>query len=212
MSKQFLRIGAKPILFYTLHQFDLCPAVDEIILVVKAEDLAFAAQEIVDRYGIQKVKRIVAGGAERQDSVYAGLQAIANESEIVVIHDGVRPFISVALLELGIQQCREFGAVVTAVPVTSTIKRAEKGIVQTTLDRSELWEIQTPQIFRYDLIRSAYEESRKDGFVATDDAMMVERLGMSVQILPGERRNIKITTREDMAYAAFLLEKEKCSE
>ncbi len=207
ISKQFLRIGSKPILFYTLRQFEICMLVDEVILVVAADDLAYAEQEIVERYDLKKVHKIISGGGERQDSVYAGLTAIADKPDLVIIHDGVRPFVSVDLIERGIGLGAEHGAVVAAVPLTSTIKRVKNGMVAETVDRSELWDIQTPQTFKYDLILSAYEQAHADGFKATDDAMMVERLGKSVSVLQGDKQNIKITTEEDLEFAKLLLDR-----
>ncbi len=175
-KKQFLRIGGKPILFYSLKTFELCRAVDEIILVVKEEDLAFAAQDIVDQYGISKVNKIIPGGAERQDSVLCGLTAVGKNPDIVVIHDGVRPFVTKQQIENGIQNCTKYDAVVCAVPVSSTIKQVKNGVVLKTINRKGLWEIQTPQIFNYKLILSAYQDASSNAFTATDDAMILERL------------------------------------
>ena len=209
VSKQFLRIGSKPILFYTLQRFERVDEVDEVILVVREQDLMVAAQEIVDRYGIQKVRKIVPGGAERQDSVFSGLKAIDGEPELVVIHDAVRPLVSEQLIRLSIQHAREHGAVITAVPVSSTIKRVAAGKVIETVNREELWEVQTPQVFRFELILTAYESAAAEGYRATDDAALVERLGMGVRVLAGEKSNIKITTPEDLALAEFLLQRRK---
>lgn len=204
--KQFLRIGDKPILFYSLHVFEQCDAIDEVVLVTKEEDSLFAAEAVVDRFNFHKVKKIVSGGEKRQDSVFAGLRAVDEKSSIVVIHDGVRPFISVDQVELGVQKCMECNAVISAVPVVATIKEVAGGKVVRTVNRDTLWEIQTPQIFNFDLIFTAYSQAVAEGFSATDDAMMVERFGGEVYILPGDRRNIKITTPEDLHYANFMLE------
>ncbi|HDL18266.1 MAG TPA: 2-C-methyl-D-erythritol 4-phosphate cytidylyltransferase, partial [Bacteroidetes bacterium] len=204
--KQFLRIGDKPILFYSLHIFEQCAAIDEVVLVIKEEDLSFAAETVVDRFNFHKVQKIVSGGEKRQNSVFAGLQAVDENSRMVVIHDGVRPFITVEQVELGVQKCVDSGAVISAVPVVATIKKATGGKVVRTINRDALWEIQTPQIFNFDLIYTAYSQAFAEGFPATDDAMMVERLGGEVHILPGDRRNIKITTPEDLHYANFVLE------
>jgi len=206
-SKQFLRIGSRPILFYTLEKFERVPEVEQVILVVREEDLMYAAQEAVDRFGIRKVNKIVAGGAERQDSVFAGLRAIEGQPDLVVIHDAVRPFVSEELIRLSIQHAARYAAVVTAVPLIGTVKRVIAGEVVETVDREQLWEIQTPQVFRYELILTAYEEAEREEFRATDDAALVERIGASVRVLVGERSNIKITTPEDLALAEFLLER-----
>ena len=206
-KKQFLRIGGKPILFYSLKTFELCRAVDEIILVVKEEDLAFAAQDIVDQYGISKVNKIIPGGAERQDSVLCGLTAVGKNPDIVVIHDGVRPFVTKQQIENGIQNCTKYDAVVCAVPVSSTIKQVKNGVVLKTINRKGLWEIQTPQIFNYKLILSAYQDASSNAFTATDDAMILERLGKKVHILPSDRKNIKITTCDDLDFAGYMIKK-----
>ena len=211
-KKQFLRIGDKPILFYSLKTFQLCQAVDEIILVVNEEDLAFAAQNIVDQYGISKVNKIIPGGAERQDSVLCGLTAVEKNPDIVVIHDGVRPFVTKQQIENGIQDCSQYGAVVCAVPVSSTIKQIKNGVILKTINRKGLWEIQTPQIFNFKLILSAYQDAGSNSFIATDDAMIIERLGKKVHVLPSNRKNIKITTWDDLDFAGYLIEKGKWCE
>jgi 2-C-methyl-D-erythritol 4-phosphate cytidylyltransferase len=207
IKKQFLRIGDKPILFYSLHIFEQCHLIDDVILVVHQDDLAFVAQDIVDQYNFRKVRRIISGGAERQDSVFCGLQATEKKTDIVLIHDGVRPFISVNLVERGIHKCLENGSAVCAIPVSSTIKKAKDKFILSTIDRSELWEIQTPQIFKFESIYIAYEDAIKNNFAATDDAMMLERMGENVFIFEGDKNNIKITTPEDFQYANFLIEK-----
>lgn len=206
-KKQFVRIGGKPILFYSLQVFQQCSRIDEIVLVVAEEDIDFCTREFLERFRLEKIKKVVAGGAERQDSVYNGLKAIAPPPNLVVIHDGARPFLSGELLEQAIQEAAHKPALVFAVPVTATIKTANQDVVETTLSRSGLWEIQTPQIFAYDWIFPAYEEAIREGFQATDDAMMVERMGRTVHIFPGDPRNIKITTKEDLDFARFLLER-----
>jgi len=207
IKKQFLRIGDKPILFYSLHIFEQCNLIDDVILVVDQNDLAFVAQDIVDQYNFRKVIRIVTGGVERQDSVFCGLNAIDKNTGIIVIHDGVRPFITIDLLERGIHKCLEKGSAVCATPVTSTIKKAKEFWIELTIDRNELWEIQTPQIFKFKSIYSAYKNAIKNNFSATDDAMMLERMEEKVHLFEGDKKNIKITIPADYQYANYLIEK-----
>lgn len=205
LPKQFLTLGDKPILAYTIEKFERCQLVNEIVLVVPEDYLGYCSQAIVDRYSFNKIKRIVCGGEERQDSIYKGLKACANNTLIVAIHDGVRPLISAEKISESIKLCQQKKAVILAVPVKDTIKRVEDGSVITTLDRGKLWLAQTPQVFKYKLILDAYEKAREDGFVGTDDSVLVERLGHQVAVLEGEYDNIKITTAEDLVIAEKIL-------
>jgi 2-C-methyl-D-erythritol 4-phosphate cytidylyltransferase len=206
LPKQFLKLGDKPILAHTIEKFESCELIDEIILVVPEEYLGYCSQAIVDRYSFSKIKKVVAGGEERQDSVYKGLKACANNTLLVAIHDGVRPFISQEKISESIKLCQVKKAVILAVPVKDTIKRVEDGSVITTLDREKLWLVQTPQVFEYKLILDAYEKAKEDDFVGTDDSVLVERMGYEVTVLEGEYENIKITTAEDLIIAEKILE------
>lgn len=208
-SKQFVEIAGKPILYYTLDRFESCNLIDEIVLVLPQKDLDYAAGEIVDRFGFRKIRRIVAGGRERQDSVYCGLKAITDTPEIVVIHDGVRPFVNSSKIEASIATCRRAGAVILAIPARCTIKEGKNGYVVKTIERDRLWEVQTPQTFKYEIILAAYQQAFSEGFYATDDSALVERLGYKVKILPGEGKNIKITSPEDLELAELLLRREE---
>jgi 2-C-methyl-D-erythritol 4-phosphate cytidylyltransferase len=209
LPKQFLMLKDKPILAHTVDKFERCGLVDEIILVVPEGYLEYCSQVIVDKYGFKKVRKVICGGKERQDSVYLGLKACPNNASIVVIHDGVRPLISLDKISESIKICQKKNAVVLAVPVKETIKRVEHGNIITTLDRDKIWLTQTPQIFEYKLIWDAYKKAEEDNFVGTDDSALVERLGFNVTILEGDYRNIKITTTEDLQIAEKLLEMEK---
>jgi 2-C-methyl-D-erythritol 4-phosphate cytidylyltransferase len=209
LPKQFLMLRDKPVLAHTVEKFERCELVDEIILAVPEDYLGHCSQGIVDKYGLRKVRKVICGGEERQDSVYLGLKACPNNTSIVVIHDGVRPLISVDRISESIRICQSKKAVVVAVPVKETIKRVEQGNIVTTLDRSRLWLTQTPQTFEYKLILDAYEKATENNFVGTDDSVLVERLGYEVTILEGDYRNIKITTAEDLAIAEKLLEVEQ---
>lgn len=203
--KQFLMLKDKPILAHTVDKFERCELVDEIILVVPEDYLEYCSQAIVDKYGFKKVRKVICGGKERQDSVYSGLKACPNNTSIVVIHDGVRPLISPDKISESIKICREKKAVVLAVPIKETVKRVEHGNIIITLDREKLWLTQTPQTFEYKLILEAHEKAKENNFMGTDDSALVERLGYEVTILEGDYRNIKITTAEDLTIAEQFL-------
>ncbi len=152
---------------------------------------------------------IVAGGRERQDSVANGLNAISEESEIVLVHDGVRPNIPKQIIRNAIENAMQHGGCVVAVPVKDTIKKVTKGVVSATLDRSELWQIQTPQVFRTEILRNAHQRAREAGYYSTDEAALVEWAGGTVQVVMGSYGNIKITTPEDLAMVAALMQEGK---
>jgi len=207
LPKQFMEIKKKPILVYTVEKFERCELIDEIVLVVPADYMSFCTYNMVDIYDFKKVKRILSGGKERQDSVYKGLSALPENTDIVVIHDGVRPFISTRKIKESIELCKKEKAVILALPVNGTVKRVEDEYVVTTLSRERLWVAQTPQTFEYKLILEAYKKAIKDGLKGTDDSSLVERLGVKVKVLEGENGNIKITTNEDLALAERILER-----
>jgi len=205
--KQFVELRGKPLLCYTLEKFEACPRVDEVILVVPEDWIVYAATDIVDRYQLRKVRRILAGGRQRQDSVYQGIRAL-EATDIVVIHDGVRPFISPGKISELIAACETNGAVVMAVRPRDTIKEGKAGnenFVERTLNRGHLWAVQTPQVFQYEIIARAYRQAFEEGYYDTDDAALVERLGARVKIVEGDYGNLKITSKEDLAYAAYLI-------
>ncbi len=188
-------MAARPILAHTLSVFEQCDAVDEVIVVTGEQDTK-AAGEIVGRFAFAKVKAIVPGGAHRQDSVRNGLEKITGD--VVAIHDAARPLVRCGIIERSIDEARRTGACIAAVPVIDTIKRVADGVVGATVDRSNLYAVQTPQTFRTDLLRDAYARAYADGVYATDDAALVERLGAKVSIVPGSYDNIKMTTPEDL--------------
>lgn len=204
LHKQFLPLKGRPILRYVLEAFERCDSIDEVILVVPQERLEFCQTEIVGKFGFEKVRKVVPGGPRRQDSVYEGLK-VAKGAEFVVIHDGVRPFVSPDLIARSVSCCRIYGAVVTAVRAKDTVKRGEDGFVSRTLTREELWLAQTPQAFAYGLLLEAYRRAEEEGLSATDDASLVERLGYRVKIMEGSYDNIKITTPEDLELAEGVL-------
>ena len=204
--KAFLPLGDLPILAHTLQKFEDCPQVDEVLPLVPPGETLGWTEEIVLRSGLKKVLRIVPGGQERQESVYRGLQALRGTADWVLIHDGVRPFVSQGLIQQALSETFQWKAVVVALPANETIKEVSaEGAVLRTVDRRGLWMIQTPQSFEFPLVLRAHEEARKAGFGGTDDASLVERLGIPVKILKGSRLNMKITTPEDLVLGEALL-------
>lgn len=206
-KKQFFPLAGKPILAHTLDRFEKSPLIDKILLVVGEQDMEYCLEEIVEKYGYRKVSRIIPGGKERQDSVRNGVDAVPEDVEIIMIHDGVRPFITEELIEQSIRLAIRSKAVVAAVPVKDTIKEVNPGgSVVKTLERNALWQIQTPQTFQAGVIKKALRQASEDGFYGTDDASLVERLGVEVHIVQGSYRNIKITTPDDLLFANLLLQ------
>ena len=207
ISKQFLPLCGKEILTHTVEVFEKADRIRDIVLVTGTDSLQ-DVQDMVREYGWQKVISVVAGGKERQDSVWNGLQAVSEDTEIVLIHDGVRPFVTEEILDLSIETAVEMGGCVAGVPAKDTIKVCNsENIAIDTPDRSTLWQIQTPQTFRKELIVKAYEQAKAEGFVGTDDASLAENSGYSVKVIMGSYRNIKITTKEDLLIGeAFLKE------
>lgn len=210
ISKQYLPLGGVPVLVRTLAALQNAAAVSEIVLVVGKDDVEHC-RGYKERYGISKLSAVVAGGAERQHSVWEGLQRLA--SEWVIVHDGVRPFVTADLVERCWQTARESGAAVAAVPVKDTIKVADpSGTIVHTPDRKSLWAIQTPQAFRRSDLVEAHRQAQREGFVGTDDASLVERIGVPVKVVQGDYGNIKITTPEDLDWAEFRWKSEKGEE
>lgn len=207
-NKQYLALADRPILAHTLLLFENHRAVDHILVISPREEIAFCRNEVVERYGFKKVRQVVAGGAERQDSVRNGLLACnAGAEDIILIHDGVRPFLPAEKIDRVIAVAGEVGGGVVGVPVKDTIKEVEGGRIAATPDRRRLWQAQTPQAFPYRIIREAHDAAWRQNFRGTDDASLVERLGWPVAMVEGSYRNIKITTPEDLVLArAFLQE------
>jgi 2-C-methyl-D-erythritol 4-phosphate cytidylyltransferase len=203
-SKQYLELLGKPILVHTLHIFDRMAEIGEIVLVTGAEDLERCGA-LVRENGLRKVTAIVAGGAERQHSVRIGIAAAS--CEWVMVHDGVRPLASPDAIRRVIEAACRHDAAVLAVPVKDTIKQVNAdGLIAGTPDRKTLWAIQTPQAFRRELLAACHERAAAEGFLGTDDAMVVERYGHAVAVAEGEYTNIKVTTPDDLAWAAYLLQ------
>lgn len=207
VHKQYLIIQNRPVLYYSLKEFE-DSAVDEIVLVVGKGEEKFCRKEIVDKYGISKVKAIVEGGKERYHSVFEGLKQ-TSDADYVLIHDGARPFVNQDIIRRCMQEVQKYQACVVGMPVKDTIKIAdEEGYAKQTPDRKNVWMIQTPQTFSYALIYEAYEEMLKTEDTAiTDDAMVLERIkGKKSKLIEGSYRNIKITTPEDLLIANVYLQ------
>jgi 2-C-methyl-D-erythritol 4-phosphate cytidylyltransferase len=207
LRKQYLLLAGRPILAYSLLAFDACDLIDRIILVVPPKDIDYCRKNIVAPLKLCKKIDLVPGGEKRQDSVYNGLMAVDKDAaEIVVIHDGVRPFVSQEQAAACIAGAKEYGACILGIPADDTLKQVNtSGFICNTLKRDDILLAQTPQAFKYDLIIKAHENARREGFACTDDASLVERLGENVKIIYGSRRNIKITNREDLIFATALL-------
>ena len=209
IQKQFMDLGGYPVLYYSLRCFQDSPLIRDIILVAGEEEISYCKSEIVERYGFSKVCAVVPGGRERYDSVYAGLCACSG-CDYVVIHDGARPFVTEEILRRGMEGVRATGACVAGMPSKDTVKlMGDDGCISGTLNRDRVWIIQTPQIFSYSIVRSAYDKLQdQDKSHITDDAMVVERNGeASVRLVEGSYRNIKITTPEDLEVGEIYLKK-----
>ncbi len=206
INKQYIEIGNMPVLARTIKVFDDSPVIDDIILVTNKDDLKLCKDNIIDRYGFSKVRSITAGGAQRQESVYNGLLKAHKDTGIVLVHDGARPFVEESDIENCIKAAREYGAACISVPVKDTIKISDdKGFIEQTPAREKLWAVMTPQGFQYDILLKAHKKAMDDGFLGTDDAMLVERTGTLVKLVMGSYKNIKITTPEDINIAEAIL-------
>lgn len=207
VQKQFLQIQNHPVLYYSLRAFEDCPWIDAIILVTGEEEIEYCKKEIVEKYHLQKIAAVVAGGKERYHSVYCGLLA-CGETDYVFIHDGARPFLTAEILERGLACVQEHGACAAGMPSKDTIKIVDEAkMVISTPNRRFVWNVQTPQAFTYKLIRDAYEKAmREDCQNITDDAMVVETYGdHAVALYEGSYENIKITTPGDLTIAKELV-------
>lgn len=213
VQKQYLEIEGKPVLYYSLEAFEKSKHIDEVILVVGQEQKDYCQQEIVEKFGFEKVRNVVLGGKERYESVYFGLKALEkSKCDFVFIHDGARPFVDEEIIERAYEAVRRCRACVVGMPSKDTIKVVDqKNVVVQTPDRKFLWQVQTPQVFEYELIKDAYFElMEKEEIQVTDDAMVLELMkGIPVTLVEGSYENIKITTPEDLLVAEIFLKKRK---
>lgn len=206
INKQYLRVGDREIISLTLDVFEKCELIDEIIVVINKDDIQLFNSAILANYSFTKVTSVVPGGTERQNSVWNGLQKISPQSEIVLIHDGARPFVNDDIISNTIQAAKENGSATVAVPVKDTIKvSSENSISASTLDRSKLWAIQTPQAFKKTIIIEAHTKCREKSFLGTDDTSLTEFIGIPTKLVMGNYTNIKITTPEDLIFAQAII-------
>ncbi len=204
--KQYLFIGGRPILSCTLLAIDACPMIQSIYLAVPEDDIAFCQDRIVAPLPLKSTVQLVAGGKERQNSVCNALEAIDGKAQVVVIHDGVRPFIRQDRIAACIEAAISAGAASLGIPASDTLKSVDRdGNIIETIPRESVWLTQTPQAFSYELIRSAHDAARACGFAGTDDASLVQRQGHNVRMVRGAATNIKITTPEDIILADAIL-------
>lgn len=209
INKQYLTLGGRSILARTMELFDRHPMVKSIYPILPAEEIDYFREQILPGCQLKKFVGVIPGGKERQDSVRNGLQQLQmtglNPDAIVLVHDGVRPLFDSSLISSLVDTAVLKGAAVIGVPVKDTIKEVENEQIVATPDRSRLWQVQTPQAFRFELLFKAYQKAAKEDFLATDDASLVERMGIKPVMIEGDYRNIKITTPEDLAIAEALL-------
>lgn len=204
-NKLFIELSGIPIIIYTLRVFEADPKCRGIILSINPQEEAIF-NELIKTYGLNKVKRLVPGGVERQQSVFNGLKYVAEE--IVLVHDGARPFIHEELIFQLTEAASQHAGAIVAVPVKDTIKKVQDRSVVETMERSSLWAVQTPQAFRVSILFKAHQKAENDQFLGTDDASLLERIGQQVVIIEGDYDNIKITTQEDLYFAEAILQKQ----
>lgn len=204
--KQFVPIGGEPVLVRCIKNFSNCGSIADIVVVVPPDRVEYTQNEIVNKFRLEKVSKIVPGADERQHSVQKGFLSISDKPDIVVVHDGVRPFINNGIIERVIGEAVNCGAAICAVQATDTVKQSSPDMhIEHTLPRDTIWLAQTPQAFRYEILREAMERARKDGYTGTDESLLVERMGVKVKLVPGSPHNIKITTKEDIHLAELIL-------
>ena len=206
INKQYMLLNSRPILSYSLDIFEKHEAVDEIVIVAHPREIEYCEREIVNKFGYRKVKKVIPGGKQRQDSVWAGLLQLNQDTDYVAVHDGARPLLTLALLDDLIKEAKEWGAAIPGVYVKDTLKIVDRdGFVGNTLNRSTTVFIQTPQVFRFQELYQAYEMALEEGFKSTDDAALFEKYIGRVKVVPGNYNNLKITTPEDLIIVEALL-------
>ena len=206
IPKQFMPLQGKPVLLHSVETFSKSDLIGEIVIVVPENWVDSVKIDILEKFGVTKVKNVIPGGPERQDSVRNGFYSLSEKPDIVVVHDGVRPFITLELLEEVIREASDCGGALTALPSSDTIKKSSPDLfVENTVPRESLWFAQTPQAFRYEVLKNAFIRASEDGFTGTDEALLVERTGVKVKIVRGSPYNIKITTPEDFKLGELIL-------
>ena len=203
VPKQFLEIQGRPLLHHTLTVFASCKLIDYVVLVMPRADVDEMGEGWLNKNEI--VRKVVVGGEQRQDSVYNGFSSLEEGTDIVVVHDGVRPFTTPQMITATVEAAQQHGAAITAIPVSDTVKQAADGFVKQTVSRDGLWRVQTPQAFQCGLLQQAFKKAKKDSYYVTDEGSLVEYLGERVKIVPGSELNIKITQKEDLILGESLL-------
>ncbi|MEL4105942.1 2-C-methyl-D-erythritol 4-phosphate cytidylyltransferase [Oscillospiraceae bacterium WX1] len=204
-NKLFVELDGKPVLVWTLLALDSCDAIDDIVVVTRKPDID-AVAVLCRAHHIKKIFKVVAGGESRQESVYRGALEVPEDTQLIAVHDGARPFVTEMVIQSAVSAAAQYGAAAPSVPVVSTVKEAKNGTVIRTLDRSTLFEIQTPQVFDAAILKGALHHALEKGITVTDDCMAVESLGYPVHLTPGARENIKLTTAADIAFANAILD------
>lgn len=213
IPKQFLALGGEPLIIQSLLALQAAAVVDQIILAVPSADIDYCQREIVAKHRFTKVTKVVAGGAERQDSVRHALAKVPSGTEIVLVHDAVRPFLTQGMIDGVVAAARKHGAAIVALPMRDTVKQVgPDGMIERTVDRAPLWLAQTPQAFRRDWIEEAHRKAQAEGVRATDDAFLVEWLGHAVAVVEGSGENIKVTRPEDLVIGEAILASRKTSQ
>lgn len=204
--KQFLELQRLPLLAHALRAFESAESVSAVIVVAPAADLSFCQRDVVERHGFKKVRKLVPGGEERQDSVRHGVEIVEDLYDVIVVHDAVRPFLTPAMIDEVVAKARAHRAAIVAIPMRDTVKKVGvSGLIEQTVDRQSLWLAQTPQAFERSLLQEAHRKAHLDRYRATDDAQLVERLGVPVTIVEGSSENIKVTRPEDLAMGEAIL-------
>jgi 2-C-methyl-D-erythritol 4-phosphate cytidylyltransferase len=206
--KQLLTLDKTPILIYTIRKFDACRLIDRVIVAAPQESVD-EIRKLVAGAGFSKPVSVVQGGPRRQDSVAVGMQHLGPDTTIVTVHDAVRPFVRVDEIEAVVLEAHKTGAAVLAIPIVDTVKQIRKDVIDSTLTREHLVLAQTPQAFRIEVLREAFERARRDEYYGTDESSLVERLGLPVAVVRGSERNIKITKPDDLILARFFLQQEQ---
>ncbi len=204
-DKVFVPLGDRPVLFYTLRALENSKLIDEIILIVGSRYLGYVKNVFLPKFRFSKVKKVASGGRTRAISVSKGLSLLSQDTDLVLIHDGARPFIDKYIIEKTVMEAGKSGAAVSGVPVKFTVKRVRGKKIEETVERKNLWEIQTPQVFKKDVLLRCYKKSKEKKFSPTDDAQVLERYGYKVKVVEGKSSNIKITTPEDLMLAKAIL-------
>lgn len=209
-DKLYVHLSGRPLLAWTISRFESTEIIDEIIVVAREDEVA-KVKEMTKSEGFAKVSSVVKGGEYRQQSTRNGLNAISNDSKVVLIHDGARPLIRTSDIKRIVESAEEYGAALLAVPSKDTVKEVRNGMVTQTLPRETVWLAQTPQGFRKELLQEAFSSAEEEGYIGTDEASLVERIGKDVAIVEGHSSNIKVTVTSDIGVAQSLLEKEEYS-